>query len=393
MRFFAEKIASPILGRGFRLTDRACLEVDRGKIRSIESLSISKWRLVSSRFKHPCIIPGLIDPHTHLVYAGERSNEWAQRLDGLSYQEIAKRGGGIQSTVRATRAAKKEEIEKIAKQRLREALACGITTIEIKSGYGLDLNTELKTLKIIQALKKKSKIQILSTFLGAHALNKSFKSTSQYVEWLIESLLPKVARLAEFQDVFVEKNYFGERESIRLLEAGKRWGLKPKVHAHEFGRTGGLKVAAATHAVSADHLQFLSSADIRLMKKKGIIPVVLPGTSFFLGAKKFAPARAMWDQGLKVAIASDFNPGTNPSFNAPLMGTLGAIHYGLNLKEVLTAQTYHAALALDLKDRGILAPGFKADFVCLKVPHFEMMYYYYGQNFVDSVFIDGKKVF
>ncbi|MGA0163157.1 MAG: imidazolonepropionase [Bdellovibrionota bacterium] len=393
MRFFAEKIASPILGRGFRVVERACLEVDRGKIRSLESLSLSKWRLVSSKLKHPCIIPGLIDPHTHLVFAGERSNEWAERLEGLSYQEIAKRGGGIQSTVRATRAADKKEIEKIAKQRLREALAFGITTIEIKSGYGLDLDTELKTLKIIQALKKKSKIQILSTFLGAHALNKNFKSTSHYVDWLIENLLPKVARLADFQDVFVEKNYFGVRESIRLLEAGKRWGLKPKVHAHEFGRTGGLKVAAATHAVSADHLQFLNSADIRLMKKKKIIPVVLPGTSFFLGAKKFAPARAMWDQGLKVAIASDFNPGTNPSFNAPLMGTLGAIHYGLSLKELLTAQTYHAALALDLKDRGILAPGFKADFICLKVPQFETMYYYYGQNFVDSVFIDGKKVF
>ncbi len=315
------------------------------------------------------------------------------RLEGMSYQEIAHRGGGIQSTVQATRKSPPKELFLLAQERIQKAITFGLTSIEVKSGYGLDLENELKILRLIKKLKEVSKIQIFSSFLGAHALSRKFKTSDQYVDWIIENVLPSLNGLADFQDVFVERNYFGVNESIRLLKAGERFGLKPKVHAHEFGRTGGVKVASSVGAISADHLQYMSAGDIGVLKRKGIIPVVLPGTSFFLGAKKFAPARKMLDRGLRVAIASDFNPGTNPSFNPALMGTLAAVHYGLTLREVLTAQTYHAALALDLRDRGVLAPGFKADFVCLSVPHFEMMYYYYGQSFVESVFIDGKKIF
>lgn len=361
---------------------------------AVEKLSAKKLSFNSRSVKrYRCVIPGLIDPHTHLVYAGHRADEWALRLKGLSYQEIAKKGGGIKKSVRQARASDAHELKELAKKRLREALSFGVCSLEIKSGYGLDLSTEIKILRIIEELKQEEPVQIFSTFLGAHAIPPEFQSAPQYVNWIIDQVLPRIVGLADFQDVFVEKNYFGVRESIKLLEAGKRYGLKPKVHAHEFGRTGGVEVACRVKAVSADHLQYVNQQDLERMKKAGVVPVVLPGTSLFLGGKKFAPARKMWDAGLPVAIATDHNPGTNPSLNLALMGSLAAIFEGLSLDEVLTAQTRNAALALGLKDRGLLQKNYRADFVCLSVQAFEEIYYHYGQSFVEAVYIGGTKVF
>ncbi|MBN8554571.1 MAG: imidazolonepropionase [Deltaproteobacteria bacterium] len=364
-----------------------------GRIKKIEKISASQLRFYSKKIKREkTIIPGLIDAHTHLVFAGNRADEWTQRLRGVSYQEIAKKGGGILKTLKATRAASLSDLDKSAKKRLRECLSWGVTTVEIKSGYGLNLESELKVLEVIQTLKKQNLSRIVSTFMGAHAVPKEFSTESLYVDYLIQKVLPKVKGLADFQDVFCEKGYFSEKESIRLLVAGKKMGLWPKVHAHEFARSGGVRVAAVTKAASADHLMEVNDADIRQLKSAKVIPVVLPGTSFFLGAKKFAPLRKFWDAGLKPAIASDFNPGTNPTLNLPLCGTFAAIHQGMQPDEILTAQTLNAALALRCFDRGSLEVGKQADFIGLNSESFEEIYYSYGMSQVVSAYIGGKKV-
>jgi len=361
-----------------------------GRILAIGKTSLQKFK--NKKKVYGCILPGLIDPHTHLVFAGQRAGEWAKRLAGVTYQDIARKGGGIQTTVRATRVASEVELFRIAKKRVERFLAQGVTTLEAKTGYGLDQESELKTLRVMKSLNQRTPLQIVSTFLGAHAPAPEFKTTSAFVDHLISDVLPKVKGLAEFQDVFVEEGYFGKKEAIRLLLAGKAFGLKPKVHAHEFGRTGGVEVAVKVGAISADHLQYMSEGDISQMKKAGVIPVILPCTSFFLGGAKYAPARKMWDAGLPVAIASDFNPGTNPSWNLPLCGSMAAMKEGLNLDEVLIAQTKHAAWAIGRKDRGVLSTGMKADFIALDAKNFEEMYYHYGTQLVEAVFIDAKKI-
>ncbi len=394
MDFLADEIASPSRRGSFFRFRPGCVRISpAGKILSVESFSRSRLRYHSKKIKRmKSVIPGLIDAHTHLVFAGNRAKEWGLRLQGISYQEIARRGGGIQETVRATRMAPEDTLVRLSMKRLKTFLSFGVTTLETKSGYGLDLASELKILSVISKLKRLSPVQIFSTFMGAHACPKNFESNSEYISYLIRKVLPRVSKLANFQDVFCEKGYFSEEESIRLLNAGKKWGLKPKVHAHEFGRTGGVEAACRVRAVSADHLMILNHRDIQKLKSHRVIPVILPGTSFFLGARYFAPARKLWDAGLSVAIASDFNPGTNPTLNLPLCGTLAAVHQGLNLEEVLTAQTYHAALALGLKDRGCLEAGMRADFVELDAESFEEMYYSYGTSRLGSVYICGKKV-
>ena len=371
-----------------------CLRVSKstGKILSVGPLSKSKTSLTSSKKRFRCIIPGLVDPHTHLVFAGSRSDEWSQRLEGKSYQEIAAEGGGIKRSVRSTRELSVNKLLAIAKKRLNAFARFGVTSVEIKSGYGLNLQTELKLLQCIKDLKRQTSLSIFSSFMGAHALPPEFDSTESYVEHLIKVILPRVKNLADFQDVFVERGYFGVIESIRLLKAGKRLGLIPRVHAHEFGRTGGVQVAASVGAASADHLQYMNDEDVARLKRAKVVPVILPGTSFFLGAKKFSPAKKMWKAGLPVAIASDFNPGTNPSYNLPLFGSFAAIFAGLSLDQVLIAQTWHAAQALRRTDRGRLAKGLRADFVSLDADRFEDMYYYYGCSLVRDVYVAGKKI-
>jgi len=365
-----------------------------GKILSLESFSKSKTSLVArSKKRLRCIIPGLIDPHTHLVFGGARSDEWSQRLEGTSYQDIAAKGGGIKRSVRSTRELSETELLASSKKRLEAFGRFGVTSLEIKSGYGLNLETELKLLKCIKELKRHTQLSIFSTFMGAHALPPEFDSSESYVEHLIKVILPRIRHLADFQDVFVERGYFGVKESIRLLKAGRELGLIPRVHAHEFGRTGGVLVAARVRAASADHLQYINDDDIRRLKKAQVVPVILPGTSFFLGAKKFSPAKKLWKAGLPVAIASDFNPGTNPSYNFPLFGTFAAVFAGLSLDQILVAQTWHAAQALQRSDCGRLAKGMRADFVSLDADRYEDMYYHYGCSLVRDVFVAGKKIF
>lgn len=392
---FADRLETPSFRQRGKIHswDRVRLSFDpqTKKIKSIERVSQKKLASVPARRRAKLILPGFVDPHTHLVFAGDRAKEWKWRLSGMSYQEIAKKGGGIRTTMKASRKASEAELLKSAQQRLKHFLAQGVTTLEIKSGYGLDFSSELKILRVIQKLKSASPVQIFSTFMGAHALPPEFANVDQYIEYLCHSVLPEVSELADFQDVFVEKGYFSARQALKILKVGKGYGLQPRVHAHEFGRTGGVKVACQVKALSADHLQYLSAQDIRALKKAKVVPVILPGTSFFLGAKRFAPARALWDAGLPVAIASDFNPGTNPGMALIYGGTLAAIHQKLTLEEVFTAQTWHAAQALGRRDRGLLRPGMRADFILCDCLGFENLYYHYGLNQVERVFIGGKE--
>lgn len=396
-KLFCESLFSPLPGasRSLRELRFASLEWDaKGIIQRVKTYSQKDFdRASKSHPRYACVIPGLVDPHTHLIFSGHRAEEWGLRLKGADYEEIAKKGGGIRTTVKATRNSSIPELLKIGQSRAEKFLSFGVTTLEAKSGYGLSLESELNCLKALAQLKKKTPLQIFSTFMGAHALAPEFETTKAYASFIQKEMLPKVRGLADFQDVFVERGYFRASESIELLKAGKAYGLKPKVHAHEFGRTGGVKVACEVGAVSADHLQYLSTRDMKDLKKAKVVPVVLSGTSFFLGGKKYAPARQMWDVGLPVALATDFNPGTNPSWNFPMVGSMAAIMQGLSLEEVLVAQTKHAALALGLRDRGVLAKSYRADFVALEAKRFEEMYYHYASPLVKAVFIGGKKVF
>lgn len=394
--FYASEIVSPKPGSSsglLRLRPGRLLLGKRGEILSVSRVKPAVWRKLPTRKKLGCIIPGLVDPHTHLIFGGQRAAEWAKRLAGLSYQQIYREGGGIQKTVRETRKLSEAQLIKIGLKRAEAFLAQGVTTLEAKTGYGLDFESEFHHLKALTRIKKKSPLQIFRTFMGAHALAPEFKSSKAFVQEIIAHWLPRLKSQADFQDVFVERAYFGKQEAIQLLEEGKKYGLRPKVHAHEFGRTGGVEVACKVGAVSADHLQYMSDGDWKALRQARVVPVVLPGTSFFLGGKKYADARRAWDLGLPVAIASDFNPGTNPSWNVALCGSLAAMKEGLTLEEVLVAQTKNAALALGLNDRAILAKGYRADFVVLDAESFEEFYYHYGCPLVRAVFVQGKKVF
>lgn len=390
--YWADELVTPLKRGGFLRLRPGRLRVSAGRIVEVSKASAAKLKNVPRSQRKGCVIPGLIDSHTHLVFGGSRSDEWGLRLKGASYQQIAKQGGGIKKSVQQTREADAEDLFVDARKNLKEMLRLGVTTVESKSGYGLNLKTELKILRVNRQLSKVGPQEVVSTFMAAHAIPEEFRSSKAYVAEIICDYLPVVKDLAEFQDVFCERDYFSSQEAMKILEAGRALGLKPKVHAHEFGRTGGVSVAAAVGAVSADHLIHMSPSDISALRKAKVVAVLLPGTSFFLGAKKFALARALLDAGVRVALATDFNPGTNPCLNLPLVGTFAAIYLQMTLEEILTAQTWNAALALDRFDRGTLETNQRADFVCLDANRFEEMYYRYGQSLVETVVIRGKKV-
>lgn len=391
---WADEIVTPLQRGGVARYRGGRLKISSyGKILSLDKISITKLKTASKRvLRARVVMPGLIDAHTHLLFVGDRSSEWGERLSGTTYQEIAARGGGILKTLRETRMASSKDLVNLGKERLKNFLSFGVTTLEAKSGYGLDLESELRLLQALKELARKVPQRIISTFMGAHAVPKNFASSAEYTEYLIRSILPRVKNLAEFQDVFCEDGYFSSADSLKILKAGLKLGLKPKIHAHEFARSGGVDIAAKVRAISADHLMVTNNRDIKVLKKSKVTPVLLPGTSFFLGAKKFASGRKFFDAGLDPAIATDFNPGTNPTMNLPLCGTMAAIYYGLTLDEVLRGQTLNAARALDRRDLGSLEPGYWADFLCLEANHFEEIYYSYGNPLVASVYIAGKKI-
>jgi imidazolonepropionase len=341
------------------------------------------------------VTPGLIDPHTHLVHAGSRQNEFNMRLNGATYMEIMNNGGGIHSTTAATRAATHEELFAQSKQRLDQFLLHGVTTVEAKSGYGLTLEDELKQLEVAKQLHEEHAVDIVSTFMGAHAVPREYKENPDaFVDVVIEEMIPEVARrkLAVFNDVFCERGVFTPEQSRRILEAGVHHGLLPKIHADEIEPYEGAELAASVGAVSADHLLRASDKGIEQMAEAGVIAVLLPGTAFFLMAES-ANGRKMIDRGVAVAISTDCNPGSSPTVSLPLIMNLGCLKMGMTPAEVLTAATINAAHAICCAHEvGSLEVGKKADVTIFDVPDFMTLQYRYGINHVNTVIKNGTIV-
>lgn len=326
------------------------------------------------------IMPGLIDSHTHLVFAGSRAQEFARRCAGATYQEIAAEGGGIATSVTSTRAASLTELFELAVKRALIAYRFGVRTIECKSGYGLDHDTELKCLRVVQQLRQAlPQMTFVSTYLGAHALPKE-RGRTEYIDEMVRETIPLIAeeKLAEFCDVFVDEGYYTLTEGERILRAARKAGLKLKIHADELGDTDSAKLAAQLKAHSADHLLKVSPEGIRALAESDTVATLLPGTALYL-KENFAPARALLDAGARVAISTDFNPGSCYSLNLPLMMNLSALYMGMNAAEIFAGVTYSAACALGLEDRkGTLEAGMDSDFVVLPYDRFEEMYYRLG---------------
>lgn len=342
-------------------------------------------------------VPGFVDGHTHLPWAGSREDEFVQRLAGRSYQEIAAAGGGILSTVRSTRAADPDDLLAATLQRLEWMLSCGTTTAEAKSGYGLSLADESKQLETIARAARLQPVELVPTLLAAHEVPPEHRSDrDRYVELVCREIVPEVAarRLARFCDVFCEAGVFSAAESRRILEAGRAHGLAPRLHADEFADSGGAELAAELGAFSADHLMAVSERGIEALAGAGVTAILLPGTSFFLAKRVYAPARRLIAAGVPVALASDCNPGSSYTESLPTIAQLAVFELGLTIEEALVGLTLNAAATLGLAGEiGSLEAGKRADLVLLAAPNLLHLAYHYGVNPVRSVIKGGVEVF
>jgi imidazolonepropionase len=351
------------------------------------------------------VTPGLIDAHTHLVFAGTREAEWQMRARGAGYLEILAAGGGILSTVAATRAASEDDLLAGARARLGDMLACGTTTAEAKSGYGLDTPTELRQLQVIGRLDREGPVQLVPTYLGAHAVAPEFRgrpdAADAYVAAVVGGQLPAVARqgIARFCDVFCEKGVFDPAQTARVLEAARGLGLAVRVHADELVPSGGAELAAALGCLSADHLAAPSEEGVAALARAAeagmpVVATLLPATSWFLGKHHFAPARRFIDAGIPVALATDLNPGTSPTVSLPLVMSIACLEMGLTPAEALAAVTINAAYSIGLgAEIGSIEPGKQADLVIWTVPSLDQIPYWLGGRMVGSVVKRGRRVF
>ena len=341
-------------------------------------------------------LPGYVDPHTHPVFYKTREEEFELRIRGKSYEEIAAAGGGIRNSVRALRKASFDELAELTYYRIREFLDYGTTTIEAKSGYGLSLEDELKSLRVLKKVAGLLPLTIVPTFLGAHEVPDEYQNNRQaYIDLLINEMIPAVAeeKLAVFCDIFTEKNVFSIAESEKILLAAKDYGLKLKLHADELNPLGGAELAARVKAISADHLLMVSDKGISEMKKAGVVPVLLPGTAFFLGKPNYAPARKMIEAGLPVALATDYNPGSSFTQNMSLILSITCTQMKMTPAETIAAATLNSARAIDIDQHaGSLEKGKKADIMLLDIPNYQYIPYHYGMNHVKMVFRHGELV-
>ncbi|RLQ95470.1 imidazolonepropionase [Falsibacillus albus] len=341
------------------------------------------------------VLPGLVDPHTHLVFAGSREEEFNMRLNGATYMEIMNNGGGIHATTSKTREASPDELLKESKKRLDSFLMHGVTTVEAKSGYGLDWETEEKQLRVAKQLNEEHLVDVVSTFMGAHAVPAAYKNNpDEFVDLVINEMLPKVAgeKLAEFNDVFCERGVFTPEQSRRILKAGKELGLIPKIHADEIEPYEGAELAAEVGAISADHLLRASDEGIKRMAENNVIGVLLPGTAFFLMAES-AKGRRMIDMGMSIALSTDCNPGSSPTTSLPLMMNLACMHMGLTPAEAIAAATINAAHAINRgHEIGSIEVDKKADITIMDVSNYMKLQYHYGVNHTDTVIKNGHIV-
>jgi imidazolonepropionase len=343
------------------------------------------------------LTPGFVDSHTHGVFGRTRADEQEMRAAGLDYMEIARRGGGIHASVRDLRQRSEDELYVLAEHRLRRLATFGTTTVEVKSGYGLTLEDELKTLRVIRRLRDALPLRIVPTFLGAHEIPLEHRGSAatrrEYVDLVVHEMIPAVARerLADFADVFCETGVYTVDETREILSAARDAGLAMKLHADELTSAGGAELAAQLGATSADHLAAVSDAGIAALAQSRTVATLLPGTMLFLGKPKQAPARRFIENGVPVALATDFNPGTSPTANLSLILTLGVSQLRMNVAETVIAATVNGAAALNLADRvGQLAPGFSADLAVFDVRDVRELPYWYGDNRCMATFVAGK---
>src|SRR6476646_4916348 len=342
------------------------------------------------------VLPGFVDAHTHLVFAGNRLEDFAARARGETYEQIAKRGGGIQTTVQATRAATEDDLFALAKKRASWFLQNGTTTIEAKSGYGLTLKDELKILRVIRHVGAETPLETVPTFLGAHAFPPEFRENhGGYISLIIDKMLPAIRqeKLAEYCDIFCERNYFDVNDSRRVLTAAKQHGLKLRMHVDQLTNNGGAKLAADMGAITADHLEQTAADDISALTKAGVQPVLLPGSVYALGSKKYPDARQMIDAGLAVVLATDFNPGSSPSTSMPMMLSLAVTQMRMSPTAAITAATVNAAASLNRVDKiGSLDVGKFANFAIYDCEDYRELTYWFGVPLVRDVFVRGVSV-
>ena len=382
----------------------AYLVIEDGKIAAFGSMADANSQFSFFNFQFDreidatgrMVFPSFCDSHTHLVYANSRELEFVDKIRGLSYEEIAKRGGGILNSAKATAAASEEELYDMAQRRLEEVIRLGTGAIEIKSGYGLTTESELKLLRVIRRLKENSSLTIKSNFLGAHGIPMEYRGHQEdYVDLVINEMIPLVAGegLADYIDVFCDQGFFTVEDTARILEAGIKYGMKPKIHANEMAVSGGVQVGVKYGAISVDHLEQMGDAEIECLKGSETMPTILPGCAFFLNLP-LSPARKMIDAGLPVAMASDYNPGTAPSNNMQLVLSMACIRYRLTPEEAFNATTLNTAYAMGVSDQmGSIAVGKKANFYITKtIPSYAYMPYSFGENKVERTFLNGVEV-
>ena len=340
------------------------------------------------------VFPSFCDSHTHLVYAGSREIEYGDKIRGLSYEEIAKRGGGILNSAKRLHETSEDSLYEQSLQRVKEIIQLGTGAVEIKSGYGLTVEDELKMLRVIKRLKENTPVTITSTFLGAHSIPSEYKDDpDKYVDVVVNEMIPEVGKenLAEFVDVFCDRGFFTVEQTERILEASAKYGMKPKIHANELDFSGGIQVGVKHGALSVDHLEYTGDKEINELFKSDTMPTLLPGAALFLGLIN-PPARDMIQAGLPIALASDYNPGSSPSGNMKLIMSLGTIKLKMLPEEVIHATTINGAYAMGLNDSlGSIAKGKKANlFITKEIPSYEFMPYAYGSYLIDKPILNGE---
>jgi imidazolonepropionase len=391
----------PLLGAQMRelgIIKNGGLAVDNGRI-----VAVGKTENISRKFRGresldatgKVVMPSFVDPHTHLVFAGSREDEFEMKLQGVSYMEILRGGGGILKTVRETRKACRAELVENCKKKLKVMLEHGTTTVEAKSGYGLSMEDEIKCLEVMKILNEKQPVEVVSTFLGAHAIPPEYEdNVDGYVALIVEEMIPTIAnrKLAEFCDVFCEKGVFDIEQSRKVLLSGKKHGLKPKLHADELTNLGGAELAAEIGAVSAEHLLFSSDKGMRMLVERGVVAVLLPGAAFSLMVGRYAEARKMIEFNVPVALGTDFNPSCWIE-NLQTIIALACYQMRMTPAEAIVATTINAAHAINrAKEVGSLEVGKKADVLVLDVPNHKFLGYRYGVNLIDKVLKNGKPV-
>ena len=380
----------PTIKNGFLLIENDII-LDFGRMENLRGINSDKTIDASGKI----VLPTWCDSHTHIVYAGNREGEFVDRINGLSYEEIANKGGGILNSAKKLQKTSEEDLFQQSAVRIEEVMTLGTGAVEIKSGYGLTVDAELKMLRVIQRLTKRYPISIKATFLGAHAFPAEYKNNKDaYLDLIIDEMLPKIAKenLAEFIDVFCEDGYFTAQHTDKILKAGIQNGLIPKIHVNQFTILGGVQIGVKYNALSVDHLEILDTNDLNALRNSNTMPVALPSCSYFLGIP-YTPARQVIDAGLPLALASDYNPGSTPSGNMNFIVSTACIKMKMTPEEAINAATINGAYAMNISNtHGSITKGKKANLIITKaIPSYGYLPYAFGSNLIDEVFINGVK--